>query len=332
MLFVSRMAGAAMFGVVDTDDGVENICTMDGLKEAVIDNGIDIKGVMLADGVEGPYIRLVIPYQDKRYQTALQAKTKTLQGVEVRVYNREITALLLDWTVLKNGTRVRLSDFGDYMCEYLPIRWSKNKLSGKQVIFVLDDKFEISGESCCIGNAGVVFDISEVTKPQTIEYVYRGLIDYCTVDGDSWLQYLIDKPDRMWMWNCVQKLGLPSSRQSTFEEMFSVVRNKADFCKQVGYAYQFQFTTLAYADMSDVCMHWHEDVKNLLRYCGMVENFDILRERFIGIFDILRRSKNFGYVSVKRFENYIRYFIVPDDIKALYLQLYRNIVSAFRRT
>lgn len=141
MLFVSRVVDGLKFGIVDTDDGTETLVYRDELNDAVLIHHVDIKGVKIGynRGLHHntPFIKEIMAQQDMRQYTNLQAKTKTLLGVEVRVYDGEITAILADTRVAKDGVRVRLSDFGTTMSWESPVRWvngdTKNKL-----ILVLD--------------------------------------------------------------------------------------------------------------------------------------------------------------------------------------------------
>lgn len=195
MLFVSRVVDGLKFGIVDTDDGTETLVYRDELNDAVLIHHVDIKGVKIGynRGLHHntPFIKEIMAQQDMRQYTNLQAKTKTLLGVEVRVYAGEITAILADTRVAKDGVRIRLSDFGATMSWESPVRWvngdTKNRL-----ILVLDDKIKMVGREAYIRKRGVCLDISDITNNDVVSSIVHTLYD----QHHKWSENLIDSNRR----------------------------------------------------------------------------------------------------------------------------------------
>lgn len=178
------------YGVVDTADDVETFISFIDLLYIIDDLGIPIEGVVSHKGAR-PYID-TIPYQDTRFCSALQAKTKTLLGVDVRTYKDEVTAIMPDQKVVKNGTRIRLSEFGRKMSDSVHIDWVMSRSNTKKLILVLDDNILVYGDRVNMILNDVYWDISEVTNDDFLESMSKAAESY-----PKYRNYIIDSHKRL---------------------------------------------------------------------------------------------------------------------------------------
>ena len=143
MLFLSRFVGQNLYGVVDTDDGQEDIIPRKVLVEAVGDHNIEIAGVVSAVTTDGyNLIRSILPYQTNESLTPLQAKTHLIHNVEVKLYHNMIVNVLWHCDKIMSPVAVRLSDFGS-VCADRILFGNTDSAVGK-VRFLLDDSIGFS--------------------------------------------------------------------------------------------------------------------------------------------------------------------------------------------
>ena len=180
MLFISRRVGLDCFGVVDTDDGVEEVVNKDDIAENVTRYKLDIKGVKEV-GTLGIAVDIE-PYQDVATMTRLQTKTSMLSKVDVTVYDKYITSIR--WHTIDEPATIRLSDFGERCEDCILVG---NTLQGEHnITLVFDDKLKsitphtltVEGWSTSLGKdgRGVVVDLRELTNETIVEDVYRSLL------------------------------------------------------------------------------------------------------------------------------------------------------------
>ena len=180
MLFVSRRVGYDKFGVVDSDDGVEEVVGY-GVLLKVVDLGIDVKGIDLFDNrFAQSALFAVKPYQLPETVTPLQTKTSMLRHVDVIVYKSSIVGIVTHPWDIQSPVSLRLSDFGTHCAEGF-LR-DNEKIGKHKVTLILDDNIYLddlslslasndSGFSLGVEGAGFVFDLREVTSARTIDMV-----------------------------------------------------------------------------------------------------------------------------------------------------------------
>lgn len=181
------------YGVVDTDDDVETFINWTDLMNAVEIYGLTIEGVITDK--EDSQIVQVIPYQDMRYCSRHQVKTKVLTGVDVRTYKGEITAIIPSADITKDGTRIRLSEFAPKMSDAVYVNWSPVGRSEGPLILVVDDNIKIYGDYTNIVFCDETWDISEVTNHEMAIMLRQCVIDYSLDAG-----VLIDRTERPFGW------------------------------------------------------------------------------------------------------------------------------------
>lgn len=206
MLYISRRAGLNEYGVVDTDDGVEEIVKYPRLSEIIGNFDLDILGVesKIVELVSGSYKALtgVSVYQDEKYLTASMVKLKTMCHVNIKVWNGMITDLTWDGAKIKSPVTVRLSDYGHSVA---PRILSDNLIFGShKITIVLDDNVSFACEAFMassitqnigINGFGAVFDLQELSDTATAGLVYNAVYMH-SMDGYRMLKSIIDTPKR----------------------------------------------------------------------------------------------------------------------------------------
>lgn len=232
MLYLSRILNPEnpkyrKYGIVDSDDGIETLITRDELKEIVLVNNLEIRGVSVITTIDGVKdIRVRLPQQEPSTLVGSQVRMKVLTGVNITVFNGEITAIQIDNKFLQDRQRIRLSKFGNKMSIRV-----KTYFKGfppysdtKAVVFVLDDKIEIVGRLIDFYSVKhVVYDISKVTNPDVVRMFYTTLKNSMMRINYGFESFVIDRKDRM----AYQKFsiavndtdGIPKSVLSTVESM-----------------------------------------------------------------------------------------------------------------
>lgn len=207
MLFISRHDGMNFYGVVDTDDGVEEVIPRNKIVQLVGDTGIEIKG---ADRL--PDTKWVVdthPYQDPSTMTQLQIKTKLMKFTEVKTFGNLITSIVFDYRNIREPVSIRLSDFGSSCADC--ILWENTQPCRHVATLIIDDKIDIgkftfrrdeSVKSLGPNGYGVVFDFREIANRKRAHDLYWQLRGN---DGHRCFSYIVDN----------------EKRYTTFKSMFS---------------------------------------------------------------------------------------------------------------
>lgn len=201
MLYLSRFlrgndSDDNLYFIVDTDDGTESKVTFAELKYIIKIEQLRIHGVETHVGALDRYIGRCTPYQDKRYITSKIAKAAAVQGVEIHLYkDGEITYICVKNDIIREGARIRLSDYGKKMYWRSEIRAFGNS-PGKHFVLVVDDNIQMLGSYGTERLMAMKWDITEVSD-ETAGVVYRGLMD---VNVNRWGSFIADKPWRMELW------------------------------------------------------------------------------------------------------------------------------------
>lgn len=160
MLYLSRFLGPDAYGVVDTDDGVEDIVSFSDLYSALI-AGIEVVGVC-ATNLSGHTI-----HQPAETSSQFQVKTNLLYGVDVKTFGDTITNIRLD--NCSKPVTLRLSYYGKSCAGFI---FTGNKNVGRhRLTLVVDvdfteDTFKVhpmleffyAGAS----GIGVIYDLREL--------------------------------------------------------------------------------------------------------------------------------------------------------------------------
>lgn len=154
------------YGVVDTDDDVEELMSYDDLM-STCELDINIEGIDYDMEFGDRVVRDAVPYQDPKYVTPLILKTKALRGVDIRVWRNEITYIVGDAKIMNGEVRLRLSDYAKRMHGSTMIGM-KNALDYKsKLVLVLDDNISIYGAQLP-ALSRIVYDMTEVTNDRFV--------------------------------------------------------------------------------------------------------------------------------------------------------------------
>ena len=196
MLFVSRYIGTDKYGVVDTDDGVEEVVTLNDIEHAVLQQGLEINGAVIhrdfpqRDGGKGhKWLDYAKPFQDDSSKTSFQEYVKREQSVEVNVYNSTITCIHAANRRIRRPVSIRLSDFAPAIGDCV---LSPNATVGRHILtLVFDDKlksltelsfrmakYSEASERYGVESHGVVFDMRELSSNELAFKVYSQLAEY----------------------------------------------------------------------------------------------------------------------------------------------------------
>lgn len=334
MLYISRSLGSSRYGVADTDDDTEEIVTWGQLSDLVIRLKLDIKGAVLGKNSGGVFLSVAEPYQDMRQYTNLQVKTKTLLGVDVRTYHNEIVRIIINGEVAKADTTIRLSDFGKVMSNNVSIV-RINAEGDKKLTFVFDDKIAVAGVKPSMCMQGLRFDIRELNDEDTIEDMYEDMMMLGYIAQVSWERYIIDREDRQKFWKCKYILENVSSSDSQSLEYLDKVHDLEEVSEKIADVCLKEFKELVkvnfrmelffhgYIDQYRDMTRDHLDILPTLS----VKDFERLRTSFIHVFQLMRMSTNFHYDTLRRVENFLRYFKAPLWIQETYVQLCKNVME-----
>lgn len=201
MLYLSRFlrgndSDDNLYFIVDTDDGTESKVTFAELKYIIKIEQLRIHGVETHVGALDKYIGKCTPYQDRRFITSKMAKALAVQGVEYHLYkDGEITYICVRNDVIRDGARIRLSDYGKKMYWRIDIR-SYGSNPGRHFFVVVDNNIEMLGTFGTNRLMAMTWDIT-ACNDKTAGVVYRGLRD---VNVNRWSAFLVDKKWRMELW------------------------------------------------------------------------------------------------------------------------------------
>ena len=193
MLYISRRIGANKAGVVDIDDGVEQIISLYQFGSSMYKK-LGVRGCTFTGMYQSSVI--VLPYQPDETRSPIQLKARLLTGVDIKVYNDIVTNINLS-AVLNPPVTIRLSDFGSKCSDCLLLG---NKDTGRHIItLVFDNKISVGDDAfrrdieiigLGVQGVGVKFDLREA---EDVSKIYSGLIRF---NGWQILSSVIDHRER----------------------------------------------------------------------------------------------------------------------------------------
>lgn len=182
MLFLSRYYGLDKYGVVDTDDGVEEFVDRQMLIKACI-IGVEIEGsdVHRSTVSAGAFMLTgAAPWQDIKSLTPLQVKTKMILKVDVVTYNGMITNILWEPDEIMEPVTLRLSDFAGIVADR--VFFGNAPCAMHKITVILDDKLELLERallkpnlSLGVDGLGIIFDLRDIKSEQLARRAYRQL-------------------------------------------------------------------------------------------------------------------------------------------------------------
>lgn len=187
MLYISRYFGVGRYGVVDTDDGVEQVVTKKELVNS-LNLGCEIRGAS-----DENTIRV---YQPTETRSQLQVKTYALLRVDIKTYKDCIVDISFDPNQITNPVTLRLSDYGKKCGDYL-LAYTKQAAKHK-VTLILDDKIGFGKKSFWIPPSnnleafGLNIDIRELCDDTALIFYSSVYLKYIS----RWYYGIIDDDKR----------------------------------------------------------------------------------------------------------------------------------------
>lgn len=204
MLYVSRRVGDESVGVVDTDDGIEEIHEINVLRWSL--DGTDLRVHGFDFGMKlSPIIR---PYQVPDLVTKEQAKLRTLFNIDTSVYKGILTNFICDSIALVRDVTISVSDIckGLGSCAFAGNRFGIDH-GAYRAILVMDDTITFAENALCFPESDfysdscldsyVAFDLREMRDIGRVRAFYKQAAQYDMSDLFSSLSSLIiDNSDR----------------------------------------------------------------------------------------------------------------------------------------
>lgn len=202
MLYVSRFINSDSYGIVDTDDDVEEIVTQNELMSFVMDYGLRIAGIATrtAEFSFGniDYVDKIVIHQHPSFTKPIQAKVSLIYHTDIKLYKSMITSIIWDASQIKEQVSIRLSDFGDFVADRVLLgnKWNKKP----SITLILDDKIKVTEKSFDAGvygtyDYGVCFDLRELSDDLMARSVYKNVLG--PERNRQGFKYIIDSEERM---------------------------------------------------------------------------------------------------------------------------------------
>lgn len=336
MLYISRFVSSKKYGVIDTDDGVEAIATIEELEDAVLKCGVEIKGVTpgRADRIginKGRnWIEKVEVWQPVDTMTRAQTKLNILSGVDIKVAGDKIAAIVIKDVNMAKGRTLRLSDFGSSCGDYL-LRNSV-RTANSVVTIVLDDKIAITGKALDdFRYHGVVVDLTSVTRKKTVEFVYKQLMA-TSQSLVVWSDKVIDSRERSDYYKAIAVLNRMYNDMPQITSVGDIVYDQDIISEKITARFKQEFLEFVEGPMVSKRIHFPENSATVrfAQWAYQKENkqlldcgyFDVIRlSRYIEVFEMLREATHMRSTVLLRFENYIKYFTVDEEVQQAFIRL-----------
>lgn len=325
MLYISRQVGKNTWGVTDTDDGIENLCSLSDLMAAVRTCHLDIKGVTLSHGSLNVEV-----YQNPEYLTKKQAKSVTLFGVDVKTSGNSIVGLQIKRGLCKGSVTVRLSDYGTSCGNYILSDLQARNCPG-HVYIVVDDKLKLSKKTFTglreYGN--VYLDLSEVTNQKTLDSCY--MCDDFRDGPESVSAHIRDDSDRLDFYAGIAILIQGLGKFISINKASDVVSPVDAVSKKLAERYRKEWDTLANFDFQRETKHpWMSGYfGHSKQSIGLVAqayyedslSYKLAKQAMSDIFFVLRQTSNIPQAPLGRMQNYFIYFNPTREAQDILVEL-----------
>jgi hypothetical protein len=257
MLYISRKISNEKYGVVDTDDNVEEIVTFNELSHYVIDLGVEINGVRVSQTrglTPKKFISTVVPYA---YTTDAKAvKLKVIKGVEISAHNGVIGKIIINRDA-QSKSPINLSDYGTKVENYA------FSITGKPlepITFIFDNNLNINSIAFSSINGYpdianyIHCDVRGITNEKVAKAVYMGCMH-----KTSWVSSYepesfgisddnIARKDYYKAMTIIGKFDYELYKQNAKPVSFI---NKDDTCKKVEKSLRTEFNALGNVEFSE---------------------------------------------------------------------------------
>ena len=179
-MYISRWVGySGSVGIVDTDDGVEEVVSNSKMVSAVHTHSLKVLG----------FGGLHKTYQPQGTKTPLQLKMKLMQYVDVTMHNGVVTGVHWNVDEIRRPATIRLSDFSSKLSDF--ILRGNDDMGVVHATLVFDDKLDrlpkFSVSAVLWEDAAmyedVLFDLREVTDKTLALSIYRSIFSCVGLPG-----------------------------------------------------------------------------------------------------------------------------------------------------
>lgn len=345
MYYISRRIGMNKYGVVDTEDGHEDVMTVDDIEYATCEMSVRIEGVTLRSRRSGPTTYAVVDsidvYTPQGSRQAKEVKLNFLRGVDIKTSNGVIVEIT--WSKPKDDTNrvIRLSDYGTSCAVGVLVKEARAfyRINKEQqfVTIVLDDKIAIERKTFkkCAGS-GAVFDLREVKNLNTVEWFYTEMIaDKPSVKHLR--KVVIDDPNRLDLWigslilntgdcNLTGTVANPMAVNSWVTARF--FNDFTHFPEKFNYTLEpdekpFEYRANVYGEYVRFLIQYKslaycEEYGTCYRQWRMTSE---TRMRQI----VVNHMKGARSVTLTRLENYLKFFNPPKEVRDAFVRFYNRV-------
>lgn len=322
MLYISRRVKSVYYGVVDTDDDVETVASIEDICDAV--RYVKIKGVMMNKKGEVYGIRVV---GDDSNISTMQAKLRALYDVSVSIYKGEVVSVLVGARAPKVVT-INVSSLAHKLSAEAQYYWSDEVDEQGVLHIVLDDSVEITGGEVTIGVAGVKFDIT-ACGPGVADAFYTRLLNMGGLGRFVWSDHIIDTSERGIMyWSSWQLSSWMDEDDVEYMSQFIDIqylsdklyeKNKKDF----EHMSRFILSKQTIEGLRD-SVHYSDMMRSLYEngvFQRVVDSndFKFLYKTYLRVLEAISNATGVDEDKVTRFYNFIKYFKYGDEVKQIYV-------------
>lgn len=341
MLYISRCLPDDKYGVVDTDDNTETIVAREGLIDIVCFMGIEIAGVQTYEWNGSKMLDTITPYQDLKHGSGKLAKARMLLGVDIHVYDGEITFIAIDIDKYPIERGLVLSEYGNRMNWNIEVRLEGRHPIGVFPTLVIDDNIQLigSGPNNQWKRNTAKWDIRKLTNRDYRLKLYRFWLGAgWGVTYDPIGKLIVDDEATSLYWKRITMLYTPSRTTRLWEQELSVdldnnpkyelsPEEKADFLEIVNsieHCGVYGFTGLTQV----ICPSW-ETMHGLFT----LADYKWLTRNFLNLFNYLEpafphnRNREQYNLNRLKFRTYFKYFEASVDMQKMFVQMCNSCVK-----
>lgn len=353
MLYISRLASGENYGVMDTDDGVEEIVSFKELKRIVLKDKVGIKGVSvvrhqtlksLLGQTDGTVLRPeysieVEVYQPVAERSLKQVKNATISGVNVIKNGDIVTGIKV--SAVGQPVTIRLSDFGTKFDNYVFSKHPRG-ISGLQLTFILDDSIKCTARSFMYWETYCTMDVSGVTDIRIINNLVSSMFKENYAFTYIRDQLIASKEIKDYIYGVMLLNGCEFKSYNATMGGIDAVRKSFD---QAGVALLHKYCIKEFSGLSKCKFIFNCSGSGLSRAKTVasrarheVDFSDFVQWRkFIldeadryksHLLSQLRQTTTLNKEMLLRLENYLKYFNVADPVKKEVVQFCCRAVEA----
>lgn len=327
MLYISRQIGVDKYGVVDTDDGQEDVLNRKQIEHVVVDLHIPIEGATIFEHPTHHYKYLSGVEVIQPNMTRQQLKSKVLQGIDVRYHEGVVTAI----SVMYPDTTIRLKDYGTEFGNY--VFWF-NRVE-PNTIFVFDDGLKFNSKTFKDWRQrGIVMDLSNVTDMKIVNRIYDDFAYDMEVDVSFIQFYYLDKPERRWYCEALWIInnGHVIDIQTGIVQRIIKCLGSGDKLIHDRYLKEFYSLFKSRLEVRSELRGALRSQSNMFKnsWFGCCE-YQVLRDEVSKTLVVkLANDTTLSAASLRRLLNYVQFFNPPDEFRKAFVTFCNKALSWYK--